>query len=677
MNNFDTLRPLLETEFDRLRFEGPSPELQVECERLRREYVGEERILIRARLFRLICEKGRIAEGVNPFVRRLDPAEILPSLRDEWLREAWKREFGTEEQRGWVVDIPGHGCHYCIDTSHTAPDWEAILALGLPGLRDRAERGGDTPFHRAATMACEGAIAFCRRSADVDLRKLAERPPETLVEAFHLAKVWHDLQELEGEQVRTMGWFDRLYLDFYRRDLAAGRLTRDSAKELLKFFWIAFYAEHQGKAYGKNFCFGPETNELSQLALETYHELNLVDPKLSILVGDGTAPEFLELCARNIRDGRTAIVFLNYPLVVEGLLRHGRAPEDARRCLPVGCYEPAVAGHEVSCSGATHFYLPQILCLLLDDGREFNSFEELFAAYLDRIRRELEFMEEQQRRCEKLWPEVNPSPFFSAGYADCILSGRDITEGGMKYNSTACVISYLPEAADALAALDYLVYREKLCTLAELRTALQADWKGFERLQQTAKTRAPKWGNNDQQVDSLALRIADFAAKQINHTPNARGGFFYASLYGQKVVEHGKLIGALPNGRNAGQPVSKNLDACIGMDRKGITALTASVVKLDLADFPCGTCLDLMLHPSTVRGEEGIGVLTGIIRTFLARGGSGLQFNLFDAAELREAQRTPEKYAHLQVRVCGWNVHFTDLAPEAQQTFIDQAEALA
>ena len=142
-------------------------------------------------------------------------------------------------------------------------------------------------------------------------------------------------------------------------------------------------------------------------------------------------------------------------------------------------------------------------------------------------------------------------------------------------------------------------------------------------------------------------------------------------------MERGKQIGALPDGRKAGTPVSKNMDACIPMDKNGITSLMNSVLKLDFSAFPCGTCLDLMLHPSAVRGEEGIEVLTAIIRAFIAAGGSGLQFNIFDAETLRDAQRHPEKYTNLQVRVCGWNVRFTDLRPEEQNTFIAQAENIA
>ena len=142
------------------------------------------------------------------------------------------------------------------------------------------------------------------------------------------------------------------------------------------------------------------------------------------------------------------------------------------------------------------------------------------------------------------------------------------------------------------------------------------------------------------------------------------------------MVEVGKQIGALPSGRLAGEPMSKNLDSVIGMDRGGITALMESVLKIDMRQFPCGTCLDLMLHPSSVSGSEGLQNIIHLIRTFIKHGGSGLQFNIFDAEILKDAQKNPEKYDNLQVRVCGWNVRFVDLTVEAQETFIQQAEAM-
>jgi len=410
--------------------------------------------------------------------------------------------------------------------------------------------------------------------------------------------------------------------------------------------------------------------------MEAYYEMNIVDPKLSVLMSEDTPDDFLELYSRSIRDGRTSIVTLNYNVVVEGLIRHGRTPEDARNFIPIGCYEPAVAGKEVSHSGATRLYLPCVLARLLKEDREYAIFDELKQAYFDLLQTAVHEMGATQRLNEQAWPYLNPVPLFSGTYANCMKTGRDITAAGAEYNHTGCVISYFADALDSLAAIRNLVFEKKKCTLAAMRQALANDWKGFEKLRLEAQKHCPKWGNNDDSIDRLGVEFAAYLSKIMAAEPNARGGFLFPSLYGQNVVENGRLTPALPNGRFAGTPVSKNMDSCIGMDKKGITALMNSVLKIDMRQFPCGTCLDLMLHPSSVSGGDGGKTIAQLIRTFIRNGGSGLQFNIFDASVLRDAQVHPEKYENLQVRVCGWNVRFTDLEPDAQATFIRQAEMM-
>lgn len=675
MKKFADNRPYLEKQYEQpfAPASGLSlDELKTDFEQHCAANPNEPLILKRAYLMNLVCRKGRIViEPENMFAGKVEGRTLLDEMRYEYTRKAWTEEFG--EWHGWcnVSDLE-LGIGYMIDYSHICPDWPAILKLGLPGLRDRAAKG-DTPLHRAVVMVYEGAMELCRR---LGWAQLAERPPQTLHEAFELAYIFHELEENEGEQVRTMGWFDRLYIDFYRNDLKNGTLTRESAKELIKYFWITFWAKTQGKLFGKNFCFGPEINELSYLGMETYYEMNVVDPKLSVRVTPDTPQDFLELCAKNIRDGRTGIVFLNDRVVIEALVKHGRTPEDAFDYIPIGCYEPAVLGKEVSLSGATHLFLANILLHSLKQGCQYTDFNELKSNFYHNLKKASELMAKQQSRCEKIWPRANPIPFLSGTYHECMADGKDVTEGGAKYNTTGTVVCNTADLADSLAAIEYLVYQEKLCSLDELRSALAADYQGYEKLRLTARNRAPKWGNNDDRADKFAIEVAAYVGPLLSTLDNGRGGKFTPSIYGQLVVERGSETGAFPSGRKAGEPLSQNMDAAIGMDRNGITALMNSALKIDYSEYPCGTCLDLMLHPSAVKGGDGIKTLLSLVRAFIARGGSGLQFNIFDAATLRDAQIHPEAYSNLQVRVCGWNARFIDLTPEAQETFIAQAEAM-
>ena len=678
---FDEIRPKLEKQYENAVYSTEDcwtkAQLREAWKTHKEENPDEDRILSRAFLTALILNHAPVAEEkFNAFPGKFQHFNLLA----EDLQAGY--ELAKEKVPGvvtWGKDLE-LGIGWMVDRSHVAPDWFNLMKLGLPGLIERAACG-TSPFHKAVVMVYEALAEFCRRVARINdnpvYAEIAEHAPRTLHEAFALAYVLHDAIEFSGEEVRTMGRFDEIYIDFYRGDLKAGRLTRESAKELIKYFWIAFYARYQGKRFGKNFCFGPDFNELSYLGMEVYYEMNTVDPKLSVLVRDDMPQDFAELYAKCIRDGRTAIVSLNYDVVVAGLIRHGRTPEDAANFIPIGCYEPAVLGKEISCSGSTHFYLPSIVLLTLNSGEDYPSFEEFKTAFKEQIRRCGGIMRERQVLCDLAWKYVNPVPLLSGTFDSCIERGRDMSDAGALYNTTGCVVSYLADAVDSLEVVRYLVYEKKLCSLAELRQILKDNWKGHEKLRSEVLRKPSKWGNNDPRVDSLAVEIAAFTSELLFHLPNGRGGFFFPSLYGQMVVENGREIGALPSGRLAGEPMSKNMDSVIGMDKNGITALMDSVLKVDMRQFPCGTCLDIMLHPTSVRGDEGIGILVSLIRTFIAHGGSGIQFNIFDATVLRDAQVHPEKYANLQVRVCGWNVRFTDLDPDAQETFIRQAEAIA
>ena len=678
---FDVIRTQLEKQYENVVYSQENAwtetQLREAWDNHKKECPDEERILSRSFLIALILKHASLGvEKFNPFPGKFQTYNLLNEDVNNGYKLAAEKVPGVKT---WAADMD-LGIGWMVDRSHVAPDWKRLLELGLPGLIERAKKG-TSPLHRSVVMVYEALVEFCHRLAILNENpvydEIATHAPRTLHEAFALAYVLHDTIEFSGEEVRTMGRFDALYIDFCRKDLAEGRLTRESAKELIKYFYVAFYARYQGKRFGKNFCFGPDFNELSYLGMEAYYEMNTVDPKLSVLVRDDMPQDFAELYARCIRDGRTAIVSLNYNVVVEGLIRHGRSPEDAAQFVPIGCYEPAVAGKEISCSGSTHLYLPATLLHMIHSGHDYGTFTDFKNAFLDELRKVCIVMAEQQILCDMAWKYVNPVPLLSGTFDSCMEKGRDISDSGAVYNTTGCVCSYFADAIDSLEAVRYLVYEQKLCTLAELRQILADNWQGHEKLRAQVMKKVPKWGNNDPELDSLAVEVATFMSKHLFNLPNGRGGHFFPSIYGQMVVERGQSIGALPSGRLAGTPMSKNMDSAIGMDRNGITGLMNSVLKIDMRQFPCGTCLDIMLHPTSVRGEEGLQILVFLIRSFIARGGSGIQFNIFDAAILRDAQVHPEKYENLQVRVCGWNVRFTDLTPEAQETFIREAEAVA
>jgi formate C-acetyltransferase len=272
---------------------------------------------------------------------------------------------------------------------------------------------------------------------------------------------------------------------------------------------------------------------------------------------------------------------------------------------------------------------------------------------------------------EREWPRIHPSPFLAGTIDDCLARGKDIGQGGPHYNSVGCVGMGLANTCDALLALKRVVYDERRYTMSEIITALDRDFAGDEPLRQYLLNRVPKWGNDDPEADALARRIADHYCATVHALRNARGGACQAALFSLDYQWRlGKNTGALPDGRKARTSLAPGVGAASGRDRHGVTGLIGSVTKLDFSETPNGTVLDVTLHPSAVKGEEGLDGLTGLIKTFFAQGGYAIQFNIFDVATLREAQRHPERYATLQIRVTGWSVYFVNLSPEEQEQFI-------
>ncbi len=713
-SSFDAVRTQLEKQYQPML---TVPETGLELKKLKLElekyeslHAGEPLIRLKAEMLATILTRGRI--GVDPFDRFVDHLEgkdLLWELRSRRNRiagglmdEAVRRSTKALCDAGIFISQ--------MDQSHTSPDWYAVLALGPAGLRDRASAALETAKDEEARDFLSAAVCVFAAMRNLILRfaKLAEakqlpdvaetmyaiadRPPETLRQALQLALVYDTCQELEIEPVRSQGTFDQLYVPYLRHDLEQGVLTREEAKELLKFYWTKFYA--QMNPNGKNFLLGglaspgvDGCNELTELCFEIHKELNRINPKLSFRVHKGTPEKNLLQVAECVRTGRTAVVFSNDDVAFEMFRRRGKEEQDFYRYVLIGCYEPAIMGREMCCSMAAWGNMVRPLEAVLNNGCTFDGVRigpecelpadgaEFEAEYFRQLDALVTRVMENTNAHERLWKTVNPSPLLSGTMRDCIESGRDVSDAGTRYNSSGFMCCGLGTAVDSLMAVKTLVDDRKLCSVAELSEALRRNWRGFESLRQQALRRSPKWGNNNPAADAEGRRIVKFLAEKINHTPNTRGGGFQLGLWS---IDHnftfGKKCAATPDGRLAGEPFSRNLGASIGMEKNGAIALMNSAASLDLAETPDGAVLDVMLHPSAVSGPDGAGVIAGLVRGYFASGGLAVQFNIMDAGELRQAQKEPEKHSDVQVRVCGWNSRFIDLSREEQNTFIRQAE---
>ena len=601
--------------------------------------------------------------------------------------------------------------HACLDPSHVCPDWESILALGPRGLAARARTrrttaatDGERLFLDSVAEVYDAMVALALRWADVaesrgaaacaaTLREVAAHPPRTLREALQLQLLYDRCQETEGEYVRSQGLFDRLYVGFYRADLAAGRETRASAKELIRQCFLKYYVQNHPN--NKNIAFGgygrdgrPVWNELTELAFELHYELNHVNPKLTFRYGEKTPQDQLLKVCRCVADGRNSIVFFNDDVAREMFLRRGKEPADVADGVLIGCYEPGIQGREVIASMAAWISLAKPLELAFNGGCTFAG-DRLgpeaplpgdFAAFEREYLRQLAALARQTCAMARVyaenWQELNPSPLMSGSFRDAVAAAKDACCGGMKYNQSGVMCAGLATAADSLAAVRYLVDETKAVTMAELRDILKADWKGHEELRLKARRLPPKWGNNDDRVDLLAKKAYATLAACVNAEPNGHGGTFQAgfwSINNDRVL--GRNTAATPDGRRAGETLSRNNVATAGCGTGGPTALILSQTKLDQAEAPDGFISDILLPMSLAENPDAPAHVAALLTTYGAKGGQCIHFNCFSAATLRDAMAHPEKYPDLQVRVCGWNERWVDMSRAEQLHFLATAEA--
>jgi len=708
---------------------GLTPEqLHAAAGRLLDQLAGQPKPVVKARLYELVLLNGQLdVDPADWFADRLNHGDILNQLRRTWWREIDETVMAPEQPIRTAASETG-AFSTTADFSHTSPDWQAVLRLGVPGLLqrildERAARQAEgimtadqAVFYASAQIVYEATLGLLRRmaaEAEVkashsarlthvarNLRTLTERAPETLPEAIQLMILFWQLQEwVEGERVRSLGGLDRLLEPFYRDDLARNRYTREQEKEFIQYFLFKIFARKT--PFNQPFYLGgllPDgtdaVTDLSWLILETYDELEIFDPKIHIRVHPASPDLFLKRALDCIRRGNSSIVFINDTVAIEALCRQYAQEAEAREYVPIGCYEPSVMGLEVPCTGTAGVNMAKAFELALNQGRDPLTGQQVgpVTAPLEKIRTFDQFVsvvKEHLRdmirqaigivvKYEQHYLEINPSPLFSGTLEACVRQGQDAYAGGARYNNSSVNCACIASLVDSLLSLEKIVYDDRVMSLYALRELLAQNWSGQEMLRLQMRLYPEKYGNNRPKPDLLAAELATYAAELINGQPNGRGGVFKAGMIS---IDHyhvyGMKMGATPDGRRAHEPLSKNFGAMTAMDRAGVTALIDSVTKIDHSLFPNGSVLDILLHPSAVQGTEGLDKLLALIRTYFAQGGFSIHGNVFDAQTLVNAQKNPEQYAALQVRVCGWNVYFVNLSKPEQDEFIRQARHAA
>lgn len=574
---------------------------------------------------------------------------------------------------------------------------------------------------RFAARHAEKAIELARQENDPQRKAELERIAEvcTRVPAHAPRDFWEALQyywfvhlgvttELNTWDAFCPGHLDQHLYPFYQRGLADGTLTRDQAEELLQCFWIKFnnqpappkvgvtaaesgtYTDFAQINTGGVKADGSDAvNDVTFLILDVIESMRLLQPSSSIQVSKKNPDRFVKRAAKIIRTGFGQPSVFNADLIVQELVRQGKSVIDARAGGSSGCVEVGAFGKE-NYNLTGYFNMPKILEITLHNGvdprtgkqiglatgdpMQFTSFEELLAAYEKQLRYFIDIKIRGNSVIERLYAMYMPAPFLSILIDDCIATGKDYHDGGARYNTSYIQGVGLGTITDALTAIKYHVFDQHTLTMAALLAALKDNFAGQERTRQLLLNRTPRYGNDDDYADRVMTTVFDLYFNAIDGRPNTKGGAYHINLLPTTVhVYFGSVIGATPDGRRAGEPLSEGISPVQGADRCGPTAVIKSAAKMDHARTG-GTLLNQKFTPQLLKDETGLDSLVQLIRTYFKLDGHHIQFNVVDAATLRAAQKNPEQYRDLIVRVAGYSDYFCDLGQALQDEIIARTE---
>jgi len=428
-------------------------------------------------------------------------------------------------------------------------------------------------------------------------------------------------------------------------------------------------------------------NDLTYLILDVIEEMRLLQPSSMVQLSKKNPDRYIKRALQIVKTGFGQPSIFNADTIVQELVRQGKTIADARKGGASGCVEAGAFGREAYFLTG-YFNLPKILELTLHNGTDPGSGKrigletgdptamETFDQLLDACTRQLKHFVDIKIRGNNMIERINakymPVPFLSLLIDDCVVNGRDYNAGGARYNTSYIQGVGLGSITDALTAVKYQVFDRRSVTMTEMLAALDADFQGYDDLRDALLNHTPKYGNDNDEADDVMKAVFEIYYNAINGRPNTRGGAHRINLLPTTChVYFGSMIGALPDGRRAGEPLSEGISPVQGADRNGPTAVVKSAAKIDHIRTG-GTLLNQKFLPQVLADDQGIAKLVHLIRSYFKMDGHHMQFNVVDGSELRRAQKYPDQYRDLIVRVAGYSDYFVDLAARLQNEIIER-----
>ncbi|MFV0363927.1 MAG: trans-4-hydroxy-L-proline dehydratase [Suipraeoptans sp.] len=655
---------------------------------------------------------------------------ILKEMSKEW-KDAYAAGIFTEfmEQRG-----PGHTVGSFKIYEKGMLDYkndidEAIKSLDFLNDTEALEKKNEL---EGMKLACDAVIILGERYADY-ARELSSKEsdnkrkeellqiaancdvvpankPETYWQAIQMYWFVHlgVTSELNPWDAYSPGRLDQHLNPFYESDIKDGILDDDKALELLECLWIKFNNQPAPPKVGitlkesstytdfANLNTGGITpngengvNNVSYLILDCMDEMQLLQPSSNVQISKKTPTKFLKRACEVSRKGWGQPAFYNTEAIIQELLNAGKSLEDARKGGTSGCVETGAFGNEAYILTG-YFNIPKILELTLNNGfdnvskkqlglqlgyaTDFNSFEELYDAFKKQLEYFINIKVTGSNIIEKIYATQMPVPFLSVITNDCITKGKDYNSGGARYNTKYIQGVGIGTITDCLLSIKYNVFEEKTMTMQELIKAMEDDFEGHEYIANQVKNKTPKYGNDDDYADDIMKDVFKFYHGLVTGRPNMLGGTYRINMLPTTChVYFGEVMLASPNGRKAHKPVSEGISPEKGADTNGPTAVIKSASKMDHLQTG-GTLLNQKFTPDVVKGDEGLMQMSNLVRTYFNMDGHHIQFNVIDKETLINAQKHPDEYKDLIVRVAGYSDHFRNLSKTLQDEIIERTE---
>lgn len=657
-------------------------------------------------------------------------SKIIANMTPEW-KDCYEAGIFTEfmEQRG-----PGHTVGSVKIYEKGFLDYKEDIQKSIEALdfQNDPEAFDKRNQLRGMSKACDAIMKLGERYAAY-ARELAEKETDEqrkaellqiaancdVVPAHKPETFWQAIQmywfvhlgvttELNPWDAYSPGRLDQHLNPFYVKDTEAGILDEKKALELLECLWVKFNNQPAPPKVGitlkesstytdfANINTGGITpdgengvNDVSYLILDCMDEMKLLQPSSNVQISRKTPQKFLKRACEISRKGWGQPAFYNTEAIIQELLNAGKSLEDARRGGTSGCVETGAFGNEAYILTG-YFNIPKVFELTLNNGfdkmsgkqlglklgyaTDFKTYDELFDAFKKQMKYLIDIKIEGSNVIEKIFAEYMPAPFLSIITNDCISKGKDYNAGGARYNTKYLQGVGIGTITDCLAAVKYNVYDKKTFTMEELMQALDDNFEGHERILNLVKNHTPKYGNDDDYADDIMKSVFGYYQGEVTGRKNMLGGTYRVNMLPTTChVYFGDVMMASANGRLAHVPVSEGISPEKGADTNGPTAVIKSCAKMDHL-MTGGTLLNQKFTPSVVAGEEGLDQMANLIRSYFNMDGHDIQFNVIDRETLIAAQKNPEEYKDLIVRVAGYSDHFRNLSKALQDEIINRTE---